>query len=306
MEPLRELSQLILQYRDTSPLATSQRELLGLHFSATRTAPKPIHRIYEPVFSLVVQGEKQVVVGDKMFTCSAGQFLVVSADLPITIRISIATTKQPYVVMGMKLDAAKVAALLLETAAADGLPVEAAAMGLSEAPHELLEALVRLIRLLDHPRDLPVLAPFLEREILWRLLCSEQGHRVRQIGLADSRLSQIGRAMRWMRDNYSESVRIENLARLSGMSVTSFHRQFRAVALMSPLQYLKNVRLHEARALLLAGGQDVAAVGHAVGYDSPSQFSREYRRAYGSPPGQDARLLRASNGTPAKATTTMR
>jgi transcriptional regulator GlxA family with amidase domain len=134
-----------------------------------------------------------------------------------------------------------------------------------------------------------------EKEILWRLLCSEQGHRLRQIGLADSHLSQIGRAMRWMRENYHEALPIEKLARLSAMSVTSFHRHFRAVALMSPLQYLKRLRLQEARARLLTRADDVATVGHAVGYDSPSQFSREYKRAYGSPPGQDARHLRASN-----------
>ena len=120
----------------------------------------------------------------------------------------------------------------------------------------------------------------------------------RATGLADSRLSQIGRAMRWMRDHYNRGVRIEELARVAAMSVTSFHRHFRAVALMSPLQYLKQIRLQEARARLMAGSEDVTTIGLAVGYDSPSQFSREYKRAYGSPPGEDARLLRASNGAP--------
>jgi len=234
------------------------------------------------------------VLGDKLFTCRTGQFLVVSVDLPITIQISAASPEKPYVALAMTLRPAQVATLLLEAAAADRFPVEAAGVGLSVAPAELLEAVVRLVRLLDHPRDLPVLGPLAEREILWRLLCGEQGPRLRQIGLADSRLSQIARAMRWMRDNYSDGLRIEDLARLSAMSVTSFHRHFRAVALMSPLQYLKKIRLQEARARLLAGADDVGTVGHAVGYDSSSQFSREYKRAYGSPPAQDARLLRAS------------
>jgi AraC-like DNA-binding protein len=139
------------------------------------------------------------------------------------------------------------------------------------------------VRLLDHPRDLAVLGPIAEKEIVWRLLCSEQGPRLRQIGLADSRLSQIGRAMRWMREHYREALSIEELAHLSAMSVTSFHRHFRAVALMSPLQYLKQIRLQEARTRLLGRAEDIATVGHAVGYDSPSQFSREYKRAYGSP-----------------------
>jgi transcriptional regulator GlxA family with amidase domain len=200
--------------------------------------------------------------------------------------------------LAMTLKPAAVATLLLEAATSDRLPVDAEAtgIGVSTAPTELLEAVVRLVRLLDQPRDLPVLGPMAEKEILWRLLSSEQGHRLRQIGLADSRLSQIGRTMRWMRENYRETMPTEELARLAAMSVTSFHRHFRAVALMSPLQYLKQIRLQEARARLLASrGHDVASVGHEVGYDSPSQFSREYKRAYGSPPGEDARLLRASN-----------
>jgi AraC-like DNA-binding protein len=301
MEPLRELRDLILRHTGSAPLATSQNDLLGVKFIVARVAPEPTPHVYEPVFSLVVQGEKRAVLGGKLFTCRVGHFLVASVDLPLTIHISAATPEQPFMALAMRLRPAQVASLLLETAAADPSPVEAAGLGLSDAPTEFLEAVVRLVRLLDRPRDLPVLGPLAEREILWRLLCSEQGHRVRQIGLADSRLAQIGRAMRWMRDNYGEGLRVEELARISAMSVTSFHRHFRAVALMSPLQYLQQIRLQEARARLLAGAEDVATVGHAVGYDSPSQFSREYKRAFGSPPGQDARLLRASNGTPAPA-----
>ena len=298
MEPLRELRDAILRHTGPAPLATSQNDLLGVRFVVARYAQEPTHHVYEPVFSLVVQGEKRAVLGGKLFTCRVGHFLVASVDLPLTIHISVATPEQPFVALAMRLRPAAVAALLLETAAAEQAPVEAAGLGLSDAPAELLEAVLRHVRLLDRPRDLPVLGPLAEREILWRLLSSEQGHRVRQIGLADSRLSQIGRAMRWMRDNYGEGLRVEDrLARVSAMSVTSFHRHFRAVALMSPLQYLQQIRLQEARARLLAGAEDVATVGHAVGYDSPSQFSREYKRAYGAPPGRDARLLRASNGT---------
>jgi AraC-like DNA-binding protein len=309
MHPLDELTDTILRHTASSPLGASQNELLSLKFSAARAAsPEPIHRVYEPVFSLVVQGEKKCVVGDRLFTCGRGKFLVVSVDLPIMVHISVASTKLPYVALGIKLKPAHVASLLLETAASECATVESAGMGISDASTELLDAVVRLVRLLDHPRDVAVLGPLAEREILWRLLCSEQGHRVRQIGLADSRLSQIGRAIRWIRENYRESLTIEELARISAMSVTSFHRQFRAVTLMSPIQYLKQIRLQEARGRLLAGLGDVATIGHAVGYDSPSQFSREYKRAYGLPPGEDARLLRASTSTPAArlATSTLR
>ena len=297
MEPLRELSRSIAR-----PAASGacRHERLGLKFARANAVEAPSHRIYEPVFALVVQGEKELVLGDEVFTCGKGTFIVISVDLPITFRISRATTEQPYMALAMTLKPAAIATLLLEAAATDLAPEEsdAAGMGMSDAAPELLDAVTRLVRLFDHPRDLPVLGPLAEKELLWRLLCSEQGSRLRQIGLADSRLSQIGRAMRWMRDHYHEAPSIDDLARLSAMSVTSFHRHFRAVALMSPLQYLKRIRLQEARARLLARAEDVASVGHAVGYESPSQFSREYKRAYGSPPGQDARLLRESTRKP--------
>ena len=295
MEPLRELRELILRHAGDAPHATTRDEQLGVAFKVLRYTPEPSHHVYEPVFCLGVQGEKSAVLGNEIFTCRAGHFLVASVDLPMTIHISGASLEHPFIALGMLLQPAKVAQLLLEAAAVEREPLEVAGLGVSDAPVDLLEAVVRLVRLLDHPRDAPILGPLAEREILWRLLCSEQGNRVRQIGLADSRLSQIGRAMRWMRDHYREALPTEDLARLAAMSVTSFHRHFRAVAMMSPLQYLKLIRLQEARAQLLAGANDVTTVGLAVGYDSASQFSREYKRAYGAPPGQDARLLRASS-----------
>ena len=296
MEPLRELSRLIAR-QVPAPAGRWKNDALGLMCASASAIQAPTQQVYQPVFALVVQGEKQLLLGDQLFTCGKGSFIVVSVDLPLTFQISRATAKEPYMALALTLKPAAIATLLLEAAGADRSPVESEAtgIGVSDAPVELLDALVRLMRLLDQPRDLPVLAPIAEKEILWRLLCSEQGYRLRQIGLADSRLSQIGRAMRWMREHYRETLPIEELARRSAMSVTSFHRHFRAVALMSPLQYLKHIRLQEARARLLARADDVASVGHAVGYDSPSQFSREYKRAYGSPPGQDARLLRATN-----------
>jgi AraC-like DNA-binding protein len=295
MKPLRELSTLIT--RRVPAGGGWRNDQLGLMLVSASRMREPSQQVYEPVFALVVQGEKQLMLGAKSFTCGEGTFIVVSVDLPITFQISRATAAEPYMALALTLKPAAVATLLLEAASTERGPAEAetAGMGVSHAPGELLDALVRLMRLLDQPRDLAVLGPIAEKEILWRLLCSEQGHRLRQIGLADSRLSQIGRAMRWMREHYRESLPIEELARLSAMSVTSFHRHFRAVALMSPLQYLKQIRLQEARARLLARAEDVASVGHAVGYDSPSQFSREYKRAYGSPPGQDARMLRATS-----------
>jgi len=293
MEPLTELCHWIARYAPPERRGRWKNDSLGLMFGTASHVPEATLEVYQPGFALVAQGAKEIGLGDQTFSCGKGTFIVVSVDLPITCQISRATREEPYLALALTLKPAAVATLLLESASTDQPASEPAGIGVSDAPADLLEAVVRLVRLLDQPRDLPVLGPIAEKEIVWRLLCSEQGHRLRQIGLADSRLSQIGRAMRWMREHYREAVPIEELARLSGMSVTSFHRHFRAVALMSPLQYLKQIRLQEARTRLLGRADDIAAVGYAVGYDSPSQFSREYKRAYGSHPGQDARQLRA-------------
>jgi AraC-like DNA-binding protein len=149
----------------------------------------------------------------------------------------------------------------------------------------------RLLRLLGQPRDISVLAPMIKREILWRLITDEQGGAVRQLGLADSSLAHVARAVRWIRDHHAQSFRVEDLARLSGMSVSAFYRGFHAVTAMNPIQFQKQVRLQQARLLLAARPGDVAGVGYRVGYESPSQFSREYRRQFGAAPSQDAARL---------------
>jgi AraC-like DNA-binding protein len=155
-----------------------------------------------------------------------------------------------------------------------------------------------LVGLLDTPEESKVLAPLYRREILWRFLTGPQGGLVRQIGLADGNVAQIARTVRWIRDKHRDPIRIERLARLAGMSPSVFHRHFRTVTHMTPIQYQKAIRLHEARLVLLGGQSDVAEVAHTVGYDSPSQFSREYRRAFGNPPRRDGVQLRAATLEP--------
>jgi transcriptional regulator GlxA family with amidase domain len=159
----------------------------------------------------------------------------------------------------------------------------------------MLDAATRLVELLDHPRDTAALAPLYERELLWRLLTTEQGAMVRQIGLAGSHLNHLGHAVGWLRAHYREPMRIDELAALSAMSPRTFHRHFRAMTRMTPLDYQKRLRLNEARARLTADPHDVAGVAYAVGYDSPSQFSREYRRMFGAPPSRDASGTREPN-----------
>jgi len=166
-------------------------------------------------------------------------------------------------------------------------------MQVSDAPPPLLDAVLRLLRLLDSPRDIAVLAPLIKREILWRLMAGEQGVAVRQLGLADSHLSHISRAVHWIREHYAASFRVEEVATFVGMSVSAFYRNFEAVTAMSPIQFQKQLRLQEARLLLAANPKDVTGVGFKVGYDSASQFSREYRRYFGTAPSQDAQRLRS-------------
>lgn len=288
-EPLSELKFLVARHARPGAPATV---LAGVRATISRVPTEAIHCVTEPSLGVVVQGAKRTVVGDRVFEYGAGDFVVVSTDLPIASRIVQASDDVPYLACGLNLDPATIASLLLEAPGADGLLATPCSMGVQAAPLELQEAMVRLLRLLDQPRDAPVLRPLIEREILWRLLCGPQGGRVRQIGLADSRLAQVSHAIRHIRQHFAQALAVEDLAGLARMSVSSFHRHFRAVTAMTPIQFQKQIRLQEARSRLLADGEDVAAVGFAVGYDSASQFSREYSRMFGAPPGRDVARLR--------------
>ncbi|MFL1379837.1 MULTISPECIES: AraC family transcriptional regulator [unclassified Nocardiopsis] len=268
-----------------------------------REAP-PALSMSGTVLALIGQGAKHLALGDRVYEYGAGQYLVASVDLPVTGRFVGISPDRPALGFGMSLDPAVIAELLLRAGPGDLPRVEAGApsgIAVSDASEELLDAVIRLLRLLDRPRDRAVLAPLVKREILWLLITGDQGGAVRQLGLADSGLSHIARAVRWIRENYAEPFRVEEVARLSGMSVSAFHRNFRGVTAMSPIRFQKQIRLQEARLLLATRPRDIAGVGHRVGYDSPSQFSREYRRRFGVPPGEDAARLRVAEpvGAPA-------
>lgn len=267
----------------------------GLLLSSVTDAA-PDHSLTEPLLVVMAQGGKQLLLGDKVFEYRAGQFLVVTTSLPVTGHFIEATPDRPALGLGLTLQPATIAPLLLRAPVAQWSRAvsDSPAIATGTASPELLDAAARLLRLLDHPADAPVLAPLIEREIVWRLLTGPHGAMIRQIGLADSGLSHVGRSITWIRDNYAEPMRIADLARLAGMSESAFHRHFRAVTTMSPLQFQKRIRLQQARSLLVARPGDVAGVGHAVGYDSPTQFNREYRRLFGTPPGRDAVQLRAA------------
>lgn len=255
----------------------------------------PEHSLTEPLLVVVAQGGKRLLLGDRVYEYRAGQLLLAAAALPVTGHYLVADPHVPMLGMGMALRPAAIAPLLAE-AGADGPahPAPSPAIIAGDAGPELLDAVARLLRLLDHPADAPVLAPLVEREICWRLLTGPYAGVVRQIVLPDAGLAHVNRAITWIRDNYAAPMRVADLARLAGVSPSAFHRQFRAVTSLSPLQYQKRIRLQEARSLLVADAGDVGGVAHLVGYDSATQFSREYRRLFGAPPGRDAARLRGS------------
>jgi AraC-like DNA-binding protein len=262
---------------------------------ATSTAPtRPLGGLGEPVFALVAQGCKRTVLADRRYDYGPGQYLVTSVDLPLTGHILRAAPTAPFLGLSLALRPEPIATLLLDAPAPIARTHAAApapggpGIAVSDAPPDLVDAVVRLLRLLDNPADLPVLAPSVEREILWRLLTGAQGALVAQLGRTDGRTAHIARALRAIRTRYREPLPVADLARLAGMSVTSFHRHFRAVTAMTPLQYQKQVRLLAARARLLVDPTDIAATAHAVGYTSQSHFTRDYHRQFGQPPSRDA------------------
>ncbi|WP_242416882.1 AraC family transcriptional regulator [Sphingomonas panni] len=264
----------------------------GLLLTRAETPSGIIRSVYRPSFCLVVQGAKTTMLGETPYRYAAGQCLLASVDLPVTARITQASHEAPYLALSLAIDPATVTELLAEQAGA--LADAPAFAALSTADHDptLCDPLRRLLDLLDAPRDAQVLAPLVRREIVWRLLGGALGPALRQIGLADTHAARIGRATAHIRDHYTETLRVADLAALAGMSVPGFHRHFKAVTTMTPVQFQKQVRLQEARRRLIAA-EEVTRVGFAIGYESLSQFSRDYRRLFGAPPGRDAAAVRA-------------
>jgi len=290
MDELRdELRELIL--RHAAPYA-ARPTLPNLVLSSYTMPTQPVLYMSEPALALVVQGSKQLVLGEHVFRYSPGQYLIYLVDLPLSSNVIEASEEEPLLGIGLALKPELIASLLLESNAAPEKFPEQRGIAVSDLSGDLLDSVVRLVRLLDRPDDIPVLAQSIEREILWRLMNGEQGAMVRQLGRSDSRTMQISRAIKWIRSHYAEPILIEDLVSIAGMSMTSFHRHFLAVTSLSPMQFQKQVRLQIARSLLVSSHRGVAEVGHAVGYDSPSQFSREYRRFFGRPPSDDGEVFR--------------
>ena len=292
MDRQNELIALIDQYTGEDGVHSTPIPRVFLIRSSHPT--EPIHALHEPALCIVAQGRKQVMLGEDVYLYDRAQYLVVSVDLPIVGEVVEAEPETPYLCLRLDLDATTLSALMMESGLSGLIDQNPGpGLSLSTVTPELIDAAVRLLRLLAVPRDIPVLAPLAEREILYRLLTGDQGARLRHIALADSKLQQVTRAIGWIKRNYREPFRIEAIASEARMSSSSLHHHFKAITSMSPLQYQKQLRLQEARRLILGRSMDAATAGYSVGYDSPSQFSREYSRLFGAPPIRDIARLRA-------------
>ncbi|MBW6423485.1 AraC family transcriptional regulator [Rhizobium sp. XQZ8] len=247
--------------------------------------------VYEPMLCLVLQGSKCVVIGDQAMHYDSASYFVSSVEIPASGQIVDASPERPYLALSLTLNMTAIAEILLDMPD-DPVVCIGACFGTSPVTPDLAEAWLRLARLIERPQEVRVLGPLIEREILYRLLQGPQGAAIRQLARPESRLGHIRRAIGHIRSNFDAPLRVDELARVAGMSMSVFHRHFKDVTAMSPIQYQKSIRLHEARRRLVGEVGDTARVAFSVGYESVTQFSREYSRQFGASPARDARQLR--------------
>ncbi len=251
--------------------------------------------VYEPSLCIVVQGAKEVVLANDKYRHDAAHTLLVSVDLPVMARVVQASLSRPCLMLRITIDPGVVAELLPDGAVSAPDSSAARALGVGPFDPQLLDAVTRLVSLLDSPQDVAPLAPLLLREITYRVLTGPHGPRLRQLATSGAPVYRISRAVRWLKDHFADTIQIESLARRVRMSPSAFHLHFKNVTAMTPLQYQKRLRLQEARRLMLSEGLEAAEAAFNVGYESPSQFSREYRRMFGTPPRQDVESLKANS-----------
>lgn len=254
---------------------------------------EPMSAVYEPSICMVVQGAKRVLLGNETYVYNDHKYLITSVDLPTFFQVVEASKERPLLGLKLTFDIQEVSQLLIDSNFPHHRAQKSAhGMATSEITLPLLTAFQRLIDLFDEEHDIPILAPIIQKEIIYLLLVGEQGARLRQIAAAGSQSQQVARAIAWLKNNFAQQLRIDDLASQARMSTSSFHNHFRSITAQSPLQYQKHLRLHEARRLMLAESLDAANAAFQVGYESPSQFSREYNRLFGAPPLRDVTNLR--------------
>ena len=266
---------------------------LTLYRNTAPTAPNPC--TYEPSLLLIPQGKKRVDLGKQSYVFGESTFLLTSIELPIVSRVCVASVEKPYLAFFLKLDMGIVRDVLhTEEVRISALPIGTRGMVLGEAAVELLTPCSRMVHLLDTPQDIPFFCKLLQREIIYRLLQGPQGGRLRSVATKADQSYLTAKAVTWLRENFEKTLSLDELASMAGMSRSTLHHHFRGLTAMSPLQFQKQLRLHTARQKMLTEELDAASAAFAVGYESPSQFNREYKRFFGKPPMRDVQALRAS------------
>ncbi|OLP60558.1 AraC family transcriptional regulator [Xaviernesmea oryzae] len=288
-DTLRTLTTFVAQ-RTQSVLTRAEMPRVEIYRVTQPT--KLLPEIYQPFVSLILQGSKRLMIGTQVLDYAAGNTFVASVALPAIGEVIEASVAVPYLAVLLRFDLTVIADLLRDVPGSMDVPHQQS-FRVDPASDDLVDAWLRMMRLMDRPDDIAVMAPLLEREILFRLLQGPQGVVLRQAATAEGRFSQIRATLSWVRTNYARPFQVEDLADMANMSPSAFHRRFKASTGLSPLQYQKHLRLYEARRILFAQPGDVAAVAFAVGYESLSQFTREYARLFGAPPASDIRDLRA-------------
>ncbi|NTW56105.1 MAG: AraC family transcriptional regulator [Chlorobiaceae bacterium] len=293
---MKKLAEKIARLTVNGSLSATALPELSLFRSESPTGP--VSYLHGPSICLIAQGEKTVMLGDEVYRYDENHFLITSLGLPVMAQVTRATPAEPYLGMTLRFDLQEISRLLIDDRLLLLQDGDAGrGMVVAEVSQPLLGAFERLLDLLGTPEDIPILSPLVQREIYYRLLVGEQGWRIRRMIDAGSQSYQIARAIDWLKDNFARQFRVEELADYSRMSASSFHHHFRSLTAMSPLQFQKCLRLQEAKRLMLTEHLDAAAAAFRVGYESPSQFSREYSRLFGAPPLRDIRSMQHSAGT---------
>ncbi|SEO65111.1 transcriptional regulator, AraC family [Amphibacillus marinus] len=260
----------------------------GLHFFRSQIPSEPIQTTYNPSLCLIVQGKKEVSLANETYIYDANSYLVASLHLPITGQIIEATRDKPYLALQMDFTTEQIITILKKMPTPpDRVKLTHRGLHVSQVNEALLAAATRLVQLLKTPKDISVLAPLISQEILYHVLQSDQGHRLIQFAITGTYARRIAESIQWLRMNFSEPIRVQDLADRAHMSVSSFHQHFKDATGLTPIQYQKQIRLQEARQLLLINTHAAAEVAFQVGYESPSQFNREYTRMFGQPPLRD-------------------
>ncbi|WP_088068899.1 AraC family transcriptional regulator [Gottfriedia luciferensis] len=284
-----ELARLIESF--TNQDGVHETEIPSLFLIRESHVTEPIYRVYKPCICIIVQGEKELMLANERFKYGPSNYLVASVDLPVSGQIITASPNAPYLSLKLEFTPKQIVEILSEVQI--DIPKDEPKRGIfvGQLEESIVDAIIRLARLLKSPKDIPILAPIFIKEILYRVLIGQHGGVLQQIAIEGSSTNRISDVVEQIRNNFDKTLRIEKLAEIANMSISSLHRHFKAVTAMSPIQFQKHLRLQAARLLLLSESTDAAEIAFRVGYESPSQFSREYARMFGFPPKEDIKRL---------------